>query len=201
MKRFVVGVGILWASLSGVAIGAASIGKMAPSFELKGADGKPHNLKEYLGQGKTVVLEWWNYKCPFVKKHYESNNMQKLQKKYAANVVWLTINSSAKNKQGHVSGNEAKKLLADMGAKPTEVLLDHNGKVGRLYAAKTTPHMYIINPEGMLIYKGAIDSNSSANKADIPASTNYVDQALDSHLKGKPIKVATSKPYGCSVKY
>lgn len=179
---------------------AAKVGEPAPAFSLHGADGKAHALADY--QGKTVVLEWTNDGCPFVKKHYGSGNMQSLQKSYTGRgVVWLTVISSAPGKQGHVDAAGAQALSQSRGASPTQVLLDEQGTVGRLYEAKTTPHLYVIDPSGKLAYAGGIDSIASADPEDIPAATPYVKNALDEVLAGKPVTVAVTKPYGCSVKY
>lgn len=178
---------------------AVKVGEPAPAFSLPGDDGKTHALADY--RGKTVVLEWTNDGCPFVKKHY-AGNMQSLQKTYTAkDVVWLSVVSSAPGKQGSVDAAGAKALTQSRGAAPTSVLLDPTGEVGRLYDAKTTPHMYVIDGKGKLVYAGAIDSNPSADPADIPAATPYVKNALDETLAGKPVTVAVTKPYGCSIKY
>jgi len=178
----------------------AVVGQPAPAFTLTGTDGKPHSLADY--KGKYVVLEWINHDCPFVKKHYGSGNMQKLQKKYTEQgVVWLSVNSSAPGKQGNYPPEQANALTAEKKASPTALLLDPDGKVGKEYGAKTTPHMYVINPEGELVYAGGIDDKPSTDAADIAAARNHVDQALSEALAGKPITVASSTPYGCSVKY
>lgn len=176
------------------------INKPAPEFSVKSADGKTVKLSDYAG--KTVILEWTNAECPFVKKHYNSGNMQGLQKKYTKEgVVWLSVVSSAKGKQGHVDAAAAKKLSLSREAAPSMVLLDEDGTVGKLYGAKTTPHMYIIDTKGVLRYMGAIDSVSSANPKDIATSTNYVDKAMGEMQKGKPVSEPVTKAYGCSVKY
>lgn len=178
----------------------AKTGSDAPAFTLKDTTGKTHNLADY--KGKFVVLEWFNEGCPFVKKHYGSGNMQKLQKEYTGkDVVWLSINSSAPGKEGHVTTESAPKTITDWKMDSTKILLDHDGKVGKLYGAKTTPHMFVIDQAGKLIYQGAIDSKASPNAADIESSENYVKVALDSALAGKPVANASTKPYGCSVKY
>lgn len=183
-----------------VAAADAVVGQAAPAFTLTGTDGRPHSLSEYAG--KYVVLEWLNHDCPFVRKHYGSGNMQKLQKKWTAqDVVWLSINSSAPGKQGNYPPEEANELTKDKGAAPTAVLLDPDGTVGRAYGAKTTPHMFIVDPKGMLIYAGGIDDKPSTDPADVPHARNHVDQALTEALAGKPVTIATSTPYGCSVKY
>ncbi|GHC50542.1 redoxin family protein [Roseibacillus persicicus] len=166
----------------------------APAFTLKDLSGKEHSLEDF--SGKTVVLEWINYGCPYVKKHYESKNMQKLQETYTGkDVVWLSI----------VSGKTAKGFSqadADAaGTKATAVLLDPTGETGKAYDAKTTPHMIVITGDGHIAYDGAIDSKASTDSADIPNSENYVIAALDSVLAGKEVATTKTKPYGCSVKY
>ena len=178
----------------------AAVGKTAPDFTLQDTNGKTHELSKL--RGKFVVLEWFNEGCPFVKKHYTSDNMQKLQKEYTSKgVVWYSINSSAANKQGNHTAAEYNKILSDWKAEPTALLLDHDGKVGHLYGAKTTPDMFVIDKTGKLVYAGAIDDTPSVEASDIPKSKNYVRQALDEALQGKTVKVATTKSYGCSVKY
>jgi peroxiredoxin len=181
------------------ALADAKVGKPAPSFTLTDATGKSHSLADF--KGKTVVLEWTNADCPFVQKHY-SGNMQKQQAQATSDdVVWLTINSSATGKQGYVDGKGAQKVIARTGGKQTAYLLDAPGKVGRDYKAKTTPHMYVIDGQGTLQYAGAIDSIPSADTDDIAKATQYVPQARADVQAGKPVRVATSQPYGCSVKY
>lgn len=175
-------------------------GKAAPDFTLTDVNGKAQSLSSY--KGKYVVLEWVNHGCPFVKKHYDSNNMQTLQKELTEKgVIWLSICSSAEGKQGHMTADEWNKTTADKMAAPTVVLLDENGKVGKKYGAKTTPHMYVINPDGNLIYQGAIDDKPTADKADVPGATNYVRQAVADAMAGKKVATAETKAYGCSVKY
>jgi peroxiredoxin len=176
------------------------IGQAAPAFTLTDSNGKTHSLADF--KGKTVVLEWTNAECPFVVKHYGSGNMQKQQAAATADgVVWLTINSGAPGKQGHVDGAGANAIIAAKGGKQTAYLLDSDGKVGRSYLAKTTPHMYVIDGGGTLRYMGAIDSTPSPDQSDIPNSTQYVSQALAELKAGKPVGVAITQPYGCSVKY
>lgn len=175
-------------------------GQKAPDFTLVDVDGNNRSLSEF--QGKYVVLEWTNHGCPFVKKHYDGGNMQNLQKTYAEKgVIWLSINSSAKGKEGSMSPAEWKALLTDKKSVATATLLDPTGQVGKLYGAKTTPHMYIIDPNGNLIYQGAIDSIKSADSEDIPKAQNYVSTALDEAMAGKAVTTSTTKSYGCSVKY
>lgn len=179
---------------------APKIGEPAPDFTLPGADGKSYSLGSF--KGKYVVLEWTNHECPFVKKHYQSGNMQAQQKELTGKgAVWLSIVSSAKGKQGHVDAAQASELTKQRGAAPTAVLLDPAGEVGRKYDAKTTPHMYIVAPDGKLIYRGGIDSIPSADPGDIASATPYVKVALAEAMAGKPVTNASTKPYGCSVKY
>ena len=179
---------------------APSVGSAAPDFSLPDSGGKADELSKY--KGKFVVVEWTNPECPFVRKHYESDNMQKLQAEFTKRgVIWLAVDSSAPGQQGYLEGNDAKEAKDSKYAACTALLLDADGKVGHLYGATNTPHMYIVDPEGKLIYSGAIDSIASADKADIPKATNYVRAALDEALSGKPVTKASSKAYGCSVKY
>lgn len=178
----------------------AKIGEAAPSFTLKDTQGDEHSLADF--EGKYVVLEWTNFDCPFVRKHYDSGNMQALQKNYVKKgIVWLRICSSAPGKQGHYKSAEIEKKIKAEKSMQTAYLIDEAGKVGRMYGAKTTPHMYVINPEGVLIYAGGIDDKPSTNKADIDGATNYITECLEAAMDGKPVKHATTKPYGCSVKY
>jgi hypothetical protein len=153
-------------------------------------------------RGKTVVLEWTNHDCPFVKKHYESGNIPRLQKEATAKgIIWLQVISSAPGKQGYVDGATAIKQNAERHAAPTNILLDRDGKLGHLYDAQTTPHLFIIDAKGVLVYKGGIDSIASTDKADIAKAEPYVSEALASLAAGKPIAPNTTQPYGCAVKY
>ncbi|MDY7093240.1 MAG: thioredoxin family protein [Acidobacteriota bacterium] len=182
------------------ATAAVQVNQAAPDFTLPSADGATHSLSEF--RGKVVVLEWLNYGCPFVQKHYDSGNMQALQKRYTGeDVVWLSINSSAPGKQGHSSPAEAAELTAEHDAAPTAVLLDPEGEVGKMYGARTTPHMYIIDPDGNLVYNGAIDDKPTTDQADIEGAENYVVAALSAVMDGQQPALQTTKPYGCSVKY
>lgn len=175
-------------------------GKLAPNFSLVNEEGKNIELAKYLG--KTVVLEWYNKDCPFVKKHYGSNNMQKLQAKWTQkDIVWLSIISSAKGKQGFMTNSEALVNKMASGSNATSILLDVEGKVGQIYGAKTTPHMYIINKKGQLLYQGAIDDNSSYDPAVIPNSKNHVDEILVKLDRGQAVKPGRTDSYGCGVKY
>lgn len=178
-----------------------AIGAPAPNFTLSGEDGKRHSLSDF--KGKDIVLEWFNYGCPFVRKHYDTKNMQNLQKKYTTqNVVWLKIVSSAQGRQGHLKNSEAAKIKEkEEGSYATHLLLDPSGEVGQMYGAVTTPHMFIINKKGILVYNGAIDSLRTADKADVQKAHNYVVAALDSIKSNTNIKVKKNRPYGCSVKY
>jgi len=172
----------------------------APDFTLTDSHGRAHKLSEY--KGKFVVLEWLNHGCPFVKKHYRSGNMQSLQKKYIdKGVIWLSIISSAPGKQGHCTPDEANEVTAEKKASPTAVLLDENGEVGKLYGARTTPHMFVIDPKGTIVYNGAIDDRPTTDVEDISGATNYVARALDEAMGGKPVSISAKQPYGCSVKY
>lgn len=175
-------------------------GASAPEFSLPDAAGKTHALSGY--RGKWVVLEWVNYDCPFVKKHYGSGNMQKVQKTARGKgVVWLSINSSAPGKQGHFAGTELTQRIVDSKADVDGYLLDPDGVVGKAYKAKTTPHMFVIDPQGMVVYAGAIDDKPSTDKADIAGAKNHVQAALEAGMAGKPVETASSTPYGCNVKY
>jgi len=177
-----------------------SIGNAAPDFSATDSKGKTQSVSQY--KGKYVVLEWFNPECPFVKKHYGSGNMQKLQQEFTGKgVVWLSIDSSAPGKEGNLSADQANAKLTELKMHSTALVLDPDGKAGRTYGAKNTPHMFIINPEGKLIYAGAIDSKDTANPADIATATNYVKAALDESLAGKAVTTSSSRPYGCSVKY
>jgi peroxiredoxin len=176
------------------------VGTNAPDFSLTDAKGKTHSLSEY--KGKYVVLEWFNPECPFVKKHYGSGNMQKLQQEYTGKgVVWLSIDSSAPGTEGNLTPEQAEKKMGEWKTRQTALLLDPEGKAGRAYGAKNTPDMIVINPDGKIVYEGAIDSKATPNPSDIPSSTNYVKVALDESMAGKPVSTAATKPYGCSVKY
>ena len=177
-----------------------AIGQPAPTFTATAADGSSISLAGL--RGKTVVLEWTNHDCPFVKKHYESGNIQTLQKDAAAKgYVWLQVISSAPGKQGHVDGATAIRLNKERGATPANTLLDPAGKLGRLYGAQTSPHLFIIDPAGTLLYKGGIDSIPSAKKEDLTKADNYVRLAFADLAAGRKIAQASTQPYGCSIKY
>ena len=202
MKKAIVAAALVvaGASFASAQTGSAVVGKAAPDFTLVDSNGQSHTLSSY--KGKHVVLEWVNFGCPFVNKHYGSGNMQRLQKAYTGKgVVWLSVNSSAQGKQGFHAPAELNALLKEKGAAPSAYLIDTDGKVGHLYGARTTPHMFVVDPKGTLLYAGGIDDRPSTDQADIEGATNYVAAALDQALAGKAVTVATSKPYGCSVKY
>ncbi|PIP96218.1 MAG: thioredoxin family protein [Bdellovibrio sp. CG12_big_fil_rev_8_21_14_0_65_39_13] len=179
---------------------AATIGKPAPDFKLKSHMGKTVSLSEF--KGKTVVLEWYNYGCPFVRKHYDSKNMQSLQKKYKNDVIWLAIASSAKGKQGYLAGSgEAVLKYQDEGMAAHSLLLDTDGTVGRLYGAKVTPHMFIVDAQGTLVYEGGIDDILSADPKDVAKAHNYIAQSIDELKSGKKLSHTKTDAYGCAVKY
>lgn len=178
----------------------AVVGQAAPEFSATDTSGKPVTLADY--KGKHVVLEWVNPGCPFVQKHYDSGNMPETQKAATAKgVVWLSVNSTAKDAGDYMSPSALSAWQKTKGATPTATLMDLDGKVGRAYGARTTPHMYLIDPQGKLVYAGAIDSKPTANPADIKGATNYVNAAVGEALAGKPVTQATTRAYGCSIKY
>src|SRR4029434_1181102 len=182
------------------ALDAPQVGSAAPEFSLTDARGKTHSLADY--KGKYLVLEWFNPKCPFVKKHYGGGNMQNLQKEFTGKgVVWLTIDSNAPGTEGNLSPEQAEKVTTAWKTHQTGLPLAPDAKVGLAYGANSTPGMVVINPEGRIVYQGAIDSKATPNAADIPSSTNYVKAALEESLAGKPVSNPQTKPYGCSVKY
>lgn len=191
------------AALSAGPLSAAElpkIGAPAPDFSLTDANGKIHSLSQF--KGKYVVLEWFNPGCPFVQKHYKSDNMQRLQKEFTAKgVAWLTIDSSAPGSEGSLTAEQARKQMSDWNISSTALLLDPEGQAGHAYNAHNTPHMVVISPEGKVLYEGAIDSTPSTDPSDIKSSTNYVKAALEEAMAGKPVTQAITKPYGCSVKY
>jgi peroxiredoxin len=182
------------------ALTSPEIGSPAPQFTLTDTAGKQHALKDYAG--KIVVVEWFNEGCPFVKKHYVGGNMQSLQERYTKQgIVWLSVVSSAPGKQGSLSAEGHNETRKKWNISAAPLLLDEAGSVGKSYGAKTTPHMFIIDAQGKLVYRGAIDSTSSTDADDIPTSKNYVAAALDEILAGKPVSTSSTEPYGCSVKY
>lgn len=178
----------------------AKVGKTAPNFTLADATGEEVTLSDY--EGKFVVLEWVNFDCPFVKKHYSVGNMQGLQAAYGEKeVIWLSICSSAPGKQGYMEGEELLTRIGDQKSQAVAYLIDQDGAVGQMYGAKTTPNMFVIDPKGKLVYAGAIDDKPTHKSTDIPGSTNYVKAALDAVMAGEEVEVKTTAPYGCSVKY
>jgi peroxiredoxin len=192
--------GALIAGGAGVAFAQAQPGKPAPDFALQDSAGKTVKLSDF--KGKTVVLEWTNQDCPYVRKHYGTGNMQALQKEAAAkDVVWLTISSSAPGQQGYVTGIEADELTSSRKAAPAAFLFDPDGKVGHSYEARATPHMYVIDKAGVLAYMGAIDDKPTANHADVKTARPYLKEAVEAVLAGSPLKVASTRAYGCSIKY
>lgn len=187
-------------SLATTAGAALQIGEPAPDFTGIESRGNSHTLSDF--RGKPVILEWTNHDCPYVRKHYNSGNMQQQQQAATEQgAVWLSIISSAPGKQGHVTPTQANALTAQRNAAPSAVILDENGDIGRLYGAKTTPHMYIIDAQGKLAYMGGIDSIASSNPADIKKATQYVPAALAQVMTGEPVASSVTRPYGCSVKY
>jgi peroxiredoxin len=178
----------------------AVVGHPAPAFTASDSNGAARSLADF--RGKLVVLEWWNPECPFVGKHYGSGNMQRLQKAWTGRgVVWLTVDSSAPGKQGYVDGAKANALMKEKGGAQTAVLLDPDGKIGRAYGAKTTPHMFVIDAKGTVVYAGGIDDKPSTDQADVGTARNHVQVALEEAMAGRPVSTPTSQPYGCSVKY
>jgi peroxiredoxin len=178
----------------------AKVGEPAPAFTANATNGSPVSLASY--KGKVVVLEWTNHECPYVRKHYETGNMQALQREATAQgVVWLTLISSAKGEQGYVTAAQADELTTSRKAAATAVLLDEPGVVGRMYGATNTPHMYVVDKAGTLIYAGAIDDRPTTRRADVPGASNYVRAALESVSTGQPVKTPITRAYGCTVKY
>ena len=179
---------------------AAKVGEPAPDFTAPSTTGSPVSLGSY--KGKIVVLEWTNHECPYVRKHYETGNMQTLQREATSQgVIWLTLISSAKGEQGYVTAAQADELTRSRKASPTAVLLDEPGVVGRIYGATNTPHMYVVDRTGMLVYAGAIDDRPTTRRADVPGANNYVRAALDAVAASQPVKTPITRAYGCTVKY
>lgn len=190
----------LGATMTAAALAAPDVGAPAPDFTATDSRGATHRLSDY--RGRTVILEWTNHGCPYVRRHYDSGNMQALQKETTAKgMVWLSVISSAPGTQGHVDGPEADALTAQRDAAPTAVLLDPAGELGRLYGARTTPHMYVVDGEGTLVYMGAIDDKPYAREAETAEAENHVRNALDKLAKGQPVDPAVTRAYGCTVKY
>jgi cytochrome oxidase Cu insertion factor (SCO1/SenC/PrrC family) len=195
---------IAYAAIAGAfalaSVSAKEVGKAAPEFSVQDVSGKTVSLADY--KGKVVVLEWFNPGCPFVKKHYESGNLPKLQGDYTAKeVVWLTVSSAGKGNAAYLEPSKLSEAAKDAGNKATAVVLDPDGKFGKAYDAKVTPHMYIINKEGTLVYNGAIDSEATTEQADVAKADKIFVKALDNVLAGKPVENAKNQPYGCGVKY
>jgi peroxiredoxin len=187
-------------SLAAPLLANATVGQPAPPFTATDSQGRTHNLSDF--RGKTVVLEWTNADCPFVQKFYSGGDMQKLQAEARQQgVVWLTINSGAPGKQGHVTPAQANAMMKAQGFNSTAYLPDPDGTIGRAYGARTTPHMFVIDPRGTLVYAGGIDNVPTANPADIGKAQNYVRAALADLAAGREVATPTSRPYGCSVKY
>ena len=203
MLGVVLGVVLAGGGLAGSGLAAADeavVGHAAPDFSVTDTNGQERSLAGL--SGKFVVVEWFNPECPFVKKQYDSGTMQALQQDATAKgVVWLSVDSSAPGKQGHVSPEQANAFMQAQGGAPTAIILDADGTLGHRYGARTTPHVFVVGPDGTVLYNGAIDSTPSTDPADIASSTNYVRQALDEVLAGEPVSVPSSQPYGCSVKY
>lgn len=200
MKPIILGLAATLA-LSSTAIAKIDNGETVSDMSVVDSNGVTHNLSDFAGQ--KVILEWTNDGCPYVKKHYNTNNMQDLQAETTADgdLVWLSVISSAPGEQGYVDGAGANALTEDRGAVPTAVILDPEGTMGKTFSAKTTPHMYIIDEDQTLVYQGAIDDNRSANPATVKTAKNYVRAALANLEAGEPVETAETAPYGCSVKY
>ena len=198
MKRTLIFLPVL--ALFALSASAVKVGDQAPDFTGTDSHGQTHKLSDY--RGKFMVLEWHNNGCPFTKKHYESGNMQKLQQEWTSKgVIWLTVISSSPGSQGYVTADQENEYLQKMHAAPTAAILDPKGDIGHLYGAKTTPHMFVINPQGQIIYNGAIDDKATTDLSDVNGANNYVSDALQEAMSGKAVAVATTRPYGCSVKY
>lgn len=206
-KWILTGLAVATASIAAAAVALPApviadpaIGAPVVDFSARDANGRVVWLHDF--KGKIVVLEWNNPGCPFVQKHYKSGSMQRTQAAAASQgVVWLTINSAARRQQGHMNGTEARLYVGSWAAKPAHYLLDPLGMVGKVYGAKTTPHMYVIDAGGRLVYRGAIDDKPTADPADLPGARNHVLAAIDEVRAGKPVSVPETRPYGCSVKY
>lgn len=199
-KLLATGVFLAALAAAGSALAQALPGQPAPAFKLEDVNGRTVSLAEL--RGRYVVLEWNNPNCPFVRKHYSSGNLQSLQARYGADkVAWLLVNSTAPGTEDFMDAKKLAGWLAEQKAQPTALLLDPSGDVGRAYAAKVTPQMVVIDPRGTVIYNGAIDDKRSANAADVAGARNYVAAALDEARAGKPVSVASTTPYGCTVKY
>ncbi len=191
---------LIAAALASAAAAMPEIGAPAPAFTATDSRGEKHSLGDF--RGKTVILEWTNHDCPYVRKHYETGNMQALQKEATGKgIVWLSVISSAPGAQGHVGPERADELTETRDAAPTAVLLDPEGEIGKAYDARTTPHMYVIDPEGTLVYMGAIDDRPTARHSDVEGARNYVREALSALAEGETLSQPVTRAYGCSVKY
>ncbi len=200
MMRLMFAAAVAGAALVGSANAEPVIGQAAPAFSATDSNGIAHNLADY--KGKIVVLEWTNNECPYTRKHYDSGNMQRLQQEATgAGIVWLSVISSAPGKQGYVTGAEANALTQSRKAHPTAVMLDPKGAVGQLYGAQTTPHMFVIDKVGVLRYMGAIDDKPTVSPASLNGARTYVREAWQAVAAGKQVAVASTEPYGCSIKY
>ena len=198
--RLLLGVIACLASTSLFAADSPAVGSKAPDFAVTDSNGKSQSISQY--KGKYVVLEWFNPGCPFVKKHYGSGNMQSLQKKYGSKgVVWLTINSTSPDSSNYRSPAQSQQIARDWSINSAAFMLDPDGKVGQAYGARTTPHMWVIDPQGKVIYSGGIDDKATYRAADVQSARNFVAAALDESMAGKPVAVPAAAPYGCSVKY
>lgn len=200
LKILVAAFSIVLAAAAISAAAAVEGGAPAPAFSVKDINGKTQTLSDY--RGKIVVLEWLNYDCPFIRKHYDLGNMQSLQKKYTdKGVVWISVCSSAPGNQGYYSPEELAARIKTEGAHPSALIRDETGELGRLYGAKTTPHMFVINKDGIMAYHGAIDDRPSFRAEDVKGAHNYVAKAIESVMQGKAPPVDETPSYGCSVKY
>ena len=178
----------------------AIVGEQAPDFEVMDANGNMRTLSEF--EGQYVILEWLNHGCPYIRKHYDGNNMQQLQEKYTdQGVVWLSVVSSAPGTQGYMEPEEARQSIEEYGASPTAILLDSEGEMGRAYDARVTPHMFIIDPSGTVRYNGAIDDKPTPRASSLETAHNYIDAAMNSLMNGEEVEVKSNTPYGCGVKY
>ena len=191
--------GVTLAALASTALASAVPGQPAPGFTVTDLAGKPANLADY--KGRTVVLEWNNFGCPFVQKHYRSGNMQALQKRYGSEVVWLTVNSTSKSSTDYQAPAALQSTLTGFGAQPARYLMDDPGAVGMAYGARTTPHMFVIDANGKVVHNGAIDDKRSTDVEDVKGAKNYVVAALEDMKAGRPVAVSSTTPYGCSIKY
>ena len=200
MKRLALAAAFVLPALVALPVTATSVGQPAPEFSAPDLQGKPVKLSDF--KGKFVVLEWVNPECPYVRRHYNSGNMPELQKEVATKgVVWLAVNSSSPSSGEFTPPEQMAKWLAEKGGAPRATLIDKDGQVGRAYGARTTPHMYVVDPEGKLIYAGAIDDKRWASTEETKSARNHVRAALGEAMAGKPVSVAATSPYGCSVKY